>query len=106
MAGYRLDPALAADERLFFEIYARALHVPEWAAAFQTSVIDAWDTMLVRLFVRHGFSRAEARLRARLALDTTRGLLLDLLLTGDRRRIDKSAERFLDLLLATDRSHP
>jgi hypothetical protein len=39
-------------------------------------------------------SRADANAEARLAVDVTRGLLLDLLATGDRRAVNAAAERF------------
>ena len=86
------DPSLAPAERLFFEIYANALYGREWTESFRATVIAAWTGPVEELFRRSGFSRSEAAVRARLGIALTRGLLLDLLLTGDRRLLDRAAE--------------
>jgi AcrR family transcriptional regulator len=78
------DPELAPAERLFFEIYVHALHGPQWTESFRAAVIDSWLALVTELFERLGFDQHEARLRARVSLAASRGLLLDLLLTGDR----------------------
>ncbi len=88
------DPALAPAERLFFEIYARALHDTEWSQSFREAVIDAWERPLVALYRRLGARGSQARAHARLGLAVTRGLILDLLLTGDRAVVDGAMERF------------
>jgi AcrR family transcriptional regulator len=92
------DPALAPAERLFFEIYAHALRNPDWSARFGDAVITAWEGPLIALFRRQGFSRAQAARRARLSLAATRGLLLDVLLTGDKRAVDRAADLFGELV--------
>jgi AcrR family transcriptional regulator len=94
------DPSLAPAERLFFEVYAQALHGRPWTASFRESVIDAWDRPLTGLFQGHGFSRADAAARARLALAVSRGLLLDLLMTDQRERVDEAIELLVPLLVA------
>ena len=50
------------------------------------------------LFLAQGFSPEQARARTRIGLATTRGLLLDLLITGDREILDEAAELFGRLL--------
>lgn len=92
------DPALAPAERLFFEIYAQALYGRPWTESFRTSVIAAWTGPIEELFRQLGFSADEARRRTRLGLATTRGLLLDLLITGDRELLDEAADLFGVLL--------
>ncbi|MEU8298999.1 TetR/AcrR family transcriptional regulator [Micromonospora sp. NPDC048909] len=94
------DPALASAERLFFEIYAQALYDRSWTKSFRTSVIAAWTGPVEEMFVQLGFEPAEARRRARLGLAATRGLLLDLLITGDRDLLDAAAELFAQLITA------
>jgi AcrR family transcriptional regulator len=89
------DPALAGAERLFFELYARALQGEGEAAGFLADVVDAWIGPVVPLFERLGFSRAEAEAEARLAIAGCRGLLLDLLATGDRKAVDAAVEAYL-----------
>jgi AcrR family transcriptional regulator len=92
------DPSLAGAERLFFEIYAHALFARDWTESFRATVIAAWAGPVEDLFVHHGFSPEEARVRSRLGIAATRGLLLDLLLTGERRVLDDAAELFGRLL--------
>jgi AcrR family transcriptional regulator len=86
------DPALAPAERLFFEIYSHALYGRSWTARFRETVVSAWVEPVADLLVRHGYPQQEARRRARLGLAATRGLLLDLLLTGDREDVDAAAD--------------
>ncbi|SCL36759.1 hypothetical protein GA0070616_5573, partial [Micromonospora nigra] len=64
------------------------------------TVIAAWAQPVTELFRRLGFDDAEARRRARLGLAATRGLLLDLLTTGDRELLDDAADLFADLITA------
>ena len=52
--------------------------------------------------VRHGYPAQEAQRRARLGLAATRGLLLDLLLTGDRDGVDAASELMSQLLGGID----
>lgn len=92
------DPELAAAERLFFEVYADALRGRPWTDRFAESVITATDRPVTALFERLGFDPAEAAVRARLAIAATRGLLLDLLLTGDRELLTRAADLFADLV--------
>lgn len=92
------DPALAPAERLFFEIYVRALHGHDWTPSFRRSVIDAWEAPVIQLLSRAGSDPRPARAAARLALAVTRGLLLDLLLTGDREVLDDARALFDRLL--------
>lgn len=92
------DPSLAGAERLFFEIYAQALYGREWTESFRATVISAWAGPIEELFVHYGFSRDEARARARLGIAATRGLLLDLLLTGETQVLDEAAELLGGLL--------
>jgi AcrR family transcriptional regulator len=86
------DPALAPAERLFFEIYSHALYGRSWTVQFRETVVSAWVEPLVELLIRHGYPEQEARQRARLGMAATRGLLMDLLLTGDRQAVDAAAD--------------
>ena len=92
------DPSLAAAERLFFEVYAHALHGRPWTRSFRESVIAAWEQPLTELFEKHGYARGEAADRARLALAVSRGLLMDLLMTGERDRADAAMELLAPLV--------
>lgn len=92
------DPDLAPAERLFFEIYAQALYGRTWTESFRASVIAAWTGSIEAMFAALGFDPEQSRLRARLGLATTRGLLLDLLITGDRELLDAASDLFADLM--------
>ena len=92
------DPALAPAERLFFEVYAHALNGRSWTAGFRDTVIAAWTAPITELLVRRGVDPREAARQARLSLAVGRGLLLDLLVTGDRASVDEAAELFTELL--------
>lgn len=89
------DPSLWPQERLLFGLYARALQGHPDAAPLLEGVVDAWLAPLSALFERAGFSPDEALAEGRLALAVARGLLLDLLATGDREGIDRAMERFV-----------
>ncbi len=79
------DPSLAANERLFFEVYGQALQGRPHTAHLLDGIVDSW------------IEPAVARIDARLAVAVTRGLLLDLLATGDRAAVDAAMERFIAL---------
>ncbi|SFY32592.1 TetR/AcrR family transcriptional regulator [Streptomyces atratus] len=91
------DPRLASQERLFFEIYGNALRGRPEAAPALEGFVNNWLEPLVAAEVAAGADPAMARNRARLGLATVRGLLLDLLATGDRAGVDAAMEEFLRL---------
>ena len=84
--------------RLFFEVYAHALRERPWTDTFRATVIAAWERPLVDLFTSHGFAADDARIRARLTLATARGLVLDLLITGERDVLDAAGEMFAPIM--------
>jgi AcrR family transcriptional regulator len=92
------DPALWPNERLFFEIYAQALQGSAHAAPLLDGIVDLWVEPLARIAVAQGRPEAEARAEARLGVAVTRGLLLDLLATGDREAVDAAMERYIAAL--------
>ena len=78
--------------RLFFEVYGLALRHPNRYSNFLGHTVHDWlDEPMA----------AVDDISATLAIATVTGLLLDLLTTNDRARIDNAMERFLILL----RSH-
>ena len=91
-------PELAPTQRLFFELYTLALHSPDWSADFARTVITDWLPPLRDLLIAHGLPPAVATARARLALAAARGLILDLLLTGDRAEVEAAAGEFQGML--------
>ena len=92
------DPALWPNERLFFELYAQALQGSPHALPLLDGIVDLWVDPLTRIAVAQGRPEAEARAEARLGLAVVRGLLLDLLATGDRAGVDAAMERYIEAL--------
>jgi AcrR family transcriptional regulator len=91
------DPELWPAERLFFECYARALHGEEPFARMLPGAIDDWVERTVALDATPEVPPALARARARLGLAVFRGLLLDLVGTGDQAGVDAAFEAFAAL---------
>ena len=89
------DPALWPNERLFFEVYAQALQGSPHAVPLLDGIVDAWVEPLAALVAPGPPARAEARAEARLGVAVVRGLLLDLLATGDRAAVDAAMERYI-----------
>jgi AcrR family transcriptional regulator len=89
------DPALWPHERLFFEIYGQALQGRPHTTALLDGIVESWLTPLTELNIARGMPPGQARASARLGIAVTRGLLLDLLATGDRAGVDEAMELFL-----------
>lgn len=88
------DPRRGAEFRLFFAVYGRALQAPHQFANFLEHVVDDWMNALVDA-QGPDVDPATATRTATLVIATIRGLLLDLLATGDRERVQDAAESFL-----------
>lgn len=86
------EPALWPSERLFFELYGQALQGRPHATALLDGVVELWLDPVADLLVRLGVPAADARAHARLGVAVTRGLLLDLLATGDVEGVRAAAE--------------
>jgi hypothetical protein len=85
------DPALWPAERLFFECYARAARGEQPYASLLPGLVDDWLDRVVELgLVASGppGDTVDQRARARLGLAVFRGLVLDLVATGDRAGVD------------------
>jgi AcrR family transcriptional regulator len=90
-----VDPSLHRYERLFFELYGRALQGDPDALPLLDGDVDRWVDASVPLFEALGYAGPAARAEARLSLAVARGLLLDLLATGDRAGVDAAVEAYL-----------
>ena len=91
------DPRRSAEFRLFFAVYGRALQAPQQFAEFLDRVVADWMRSLIEA-QGPDIDPATAARTATLVIATIRGLLLDLLTTGDRDRIQDAAENFLATL--------
>jgi AcrR family transcriptional regulator len=91
------DPQLWPAERLFFELYAHALLGRPGTEGFLANAVEPWIEAITPAIAREtGLDGKTARAEARLAVAVTRGLLLDLLATGDRTAATEAFERYLD----------
>ena len=85
-------PELRPFERLFFECYARAAQGEAPFTRLLPAAVDGWLADVDR---RAGGADPAM---VRLGLAVTRGLLLDLVATGDEQGVDAAAAAFVELL--------
>lgn len=91
------DPRRCAEFSLFFAVYGRALQTPQQFSGFLDHVVADWMSALCDA-QGSDTDPATATRTATLVIATIRGLLLDLLATGDRARVQDAAESFLATL--------
>lgn len=78
--------------RLWFEVYGLAVRGLEPYRAVTTRTVRAWLDLSKEILVAGGAPPALAQRLATVEVAAIEGLLLDLLATGDRRRIDRAAD--------------
>jgi len=98
------DPQLWPQERLFFELYAHALRGRPGNEGFLDGIVESWVAPVAAALVAAGGDERTARADARLGVAVVRGLLLDLLATGDRAGVTAAYERFLEQAAIAQRS--
>ena len=96
--GRLTDPALRAQERLFFEIYSNALLRRPGTEGFLDDIISAWTDPIVTSMTAAGVDPSSAEAFARLGLAVTRGLLLDLLATDDVAATTAAFQLYTELI--------
>jgi AcrR family transcriptional regulator len=94
------SPELAAQERLFFELYGQALQGRPWATPMLDGVVEDWVAPVATMGEALGASPELARVAARLYVAVGRGLLLDVLATGAGEEVDAAMRLFADMLQA------
>jgi AcrR family transcriptional regulator len=77
---------------LFFELTGQALQGRPHTTRLLDDLVDMWIDPLAALYVRQGVDPDQAPVHARLGLAAARGLLLDLLVTGDRAAVDAAMD--------------
>jgi AcrR family transcriptional regulator len=86
---------------LFFELSADAMRDLPHASALRTSLIRPWLDLLEERLRQWGVGPEQTAAQARIGLAVARGLLFDLLISGDRRGVDAAMEAFIaDVLVA------
>jgi AcrR family transcriptional regulator len=88
--------------RLFFESCALGLRDRKRYGAFVRAAMAEWATPFSRSLEQHGFARERAAGLATLVAAVTRGLLLDVLATGDRARADRAFRSFINAIELPD----
>jgi AcrR family transcriptional regulator len=94
MWAHVADPAWADFERLFFALYGRALQGDASTLPLLKDDLEGWLETNVAVATALGVPADVTRVHARLGLAVTRGLLLDLLATGDRAGVEAALEVF------------
>jgi AcrR family transcriptional regulator len=94
------DPKLWPQERLFFELYSLALLGRPGLEDFLDDIVECWVTPIAAAMVEGGADPTSARVDARLGVAVVRGLILDLLATGDRQGTDAAFKRYIQYLSA------
>ena len=89
-----VDPAIAYGP-LFFEVAGQAMRGKAHTGALRDGIVGMWIEPLTQMCERAGYPKDMAPTAARLALAVGRGLLFDLLTTGDREAVDEAKELFI-----------
>lgn len=80
---------------LFFELSGHAMLRRPYAESLRQTLITPWLDTLEVIYRRSGYDRRRARVRARLNLAVARGLLFDLLVSGDRAGVDAAMRAYV-----------
>ncbi len=93
-------PELAPLLRLFFELYVQALQGRDYAQPILAGFPDSWVEPMLPALIARGLTESQARAETRLGIAVIRGLLLDLLATGDVAGADAAHEAYVAALIA------
>ena len=83
--------------RLFFETYAHGAQGRPHAQPLLEAALDPWFDAISELHRREGMTPARARAHAHQGIAVTRGLLLDLVATGNRRDVDRAMKLQIEM---------
>lgn len=86
--------------RLLFEYWGIALRAPSDYGGLLEGIVSGWSEELSDIFATSGLQPAEAQATARLVVSTLRGLLLDLLTTGELEAVDAAWTELSAMVLA------
>jgi AcrR family transcriptional regulator len=90
--AYITSPDGQRDVRLFIEFFGQSLFGGARFSPSAARSIDERLTLIAESLVELGCPREEARAFSTLMLATLRGLVMELLITGDRERLDATFE--------------
>jgi AcrR family transcriptional regulator len=100
------DPAMWPRERLFYEMYGQALQGRPGTTSLLDGIVDEWVDETSHYAIASGTPESVARVEARLGVAVVRGLLLDLLATGDREAVDAAMEHYITRYVARSGTGP
>lgn len=100
------DPAMQPLERLFFEMVGMALQGDPAMRPLLDDLIEPWLEPVASIRRAAGVAPEAATADARLAIAVTRGLLLDLLATGDHEGTTRAFARFGELMRLSEGDQP
>jgi hypothetical protein len=83
---------------LLFELVGRATREGGRVAELAQSSIDDWLTVISAQLVRIGYPAMDADTLATVLSAQLRGLQLDLLLTGNRPRVDRAIDALIEMV--------
>jgi AcrR family transcriptional regulator len=89
------DPAMWPAERLFFELYVQSLLGRAGTEGFAREAVTSWTAPVAAALEEAGLDPRTAQAEARLGLAVIRGLVLDLLATGDLEGVRAAHEQYL-----------
>jgi AcrR family transcriptional regulator len=87
-----------ADMQFFFHLASRSFEEPDKFEEFSSTAVELWTSYFHQSLRGVTKSDAEAQAIARLALATVRGLMVDLLITGETKRVEEALTEFKSLL--------
>jgi len=96
--GFYTAPSRRPYLRFFFEVYGLALQNPDKYPEFLRTVGSDFLGYTASALVANGISERHAAPLASLHIASIRGLLMDLMTTGDRARVDAAAQMVADSL--------
>lgn len=92
------EPAEQRQFALLFELVGRATRDGGRVAELAQSSIDDWLLVISAQLLQTGYPAHDADMLATLLLAQVRGLQLDLLLTGDRPRLDRAIDALIEMV--------
>lgn len=83
---------------LFYHLTSRAFEDPDQFEVFTDTAVSNWEVFFAEVAEREGYRGKDAHAAGSLSLAGFRGLIHDLLLTGDLKRLTRSVDLFAEML--------
>lgn len=83
---------------LFYHLTSRSFEEPAEYTPFTETAVSDWEQFFIEVADREGYQSRDASAAGRLALAGFRGLIHDLLLTGDLKQLSRSVDLFAEML--------